>query len=157
MPGFVNQIAIETMHITQHTDYALRVLIYLGTNTDRLVTIREISERFDVSNSHLMKVVNQLIREKFVEGVRGKGGGLRLGCAAGAIVVGDVVRRLEHDMELVECFGEGCSCLLDPDCKLKSTLANALRAFLQVLDQVTLSDLLGAPETKLLQVIRRFG
>ncbi|PKO88634.1 MAG: BadM/Rrf2 family transcriptional regulator [Betaproteobacteria bacterium HGW-Betaproteobacteria-12] len=141
------------MHITQHTDYGLRVLIYLGTNTDRLVTIREVSECFGVSNSHLMKVVNQLIREKFVEGVRGKGGGLRLGCAAAAISVGDVVRRLERDMTLVECFGEGCNCLLDPTCKLKSTLANALQAFQSVLDQVTLADLLVVPETK---VLRRF-
>lgn len=145
------------MHITQHTDYGLRVLIYLGTNTDRLVTIREISECFDVSNSHLMKVVNHLIREKFIEGVRGKGGGVRLERAAGEIVVGDVVRRLEQGWELVECFGEGCSCLLDPNCKLKSTLANALQAFLRVLDQVTLADLLGTPEAKLLQVIRRIG
>lgn len=145
------------MHITQHTDYALRVLIYLGTNPDRLVTIREISERFDVSNSHLMKVVSQLIREKFVEGTRGKGGGLRLGCAAEAIVVGDVVRRLEHDMELAECFGKGCSCILDPSCKLKSALAQALQAFLRELDQITLADLLGAPETRLLRVIQRVG
>ena len=145
------------MHITQHTDYALRVLIYLGTNPDRLVTIREISARFDVSNSHLMKVVNQLIREKIVAGTRGKGGGLRLGRAAEAIVVGDVVRRLEPDMELVACFGEGCSCLLDPNCKLKSALARALQAFLGELDQLTLVDLLGTPETKLLQVIHRIG
>lgn len=145
------------MHITQHTDYALRVLIYLGSNTDRVVTIREISACFDISRSHLMKVVNQLIREKFVLGTRGNGGGLRLGCAAAAIVVGDVVRRVEPDMKLVECFAEGCSCLLDPNCKLKSTLANALQAFLRELDQVTLADLLGAPETKLLQVIRRFN
>ena len=145
------------MHITQHTDYALRVLIHLGSNTDRVVTIREISACFDISRSHLMKVVNQLIREKFVIGTRGNGGGLRLGCAAAAIVVGDVVRRVEPDMKLVECFGEGCNCILDPNCKLKSTLANALQAFLRALDQVTLADLLGTPETKLLQVIRRIN
>lgn len=143
------------MHITQHTDYALRVLIYLGSNTDRLVTIREIAERFDISRTHLMKVVNRLISEKFVEGIRGNGGGLRLGCAAASIIVGDVVRRVERDMELVECFAEGCNCILDPNCKLKSTLQNALQAFLRVLDQVTLADLLDTPETHLLQVLWR--
>lgn len=145
------------MHITQHTDYALRVLIYLGSNPDRLVTIREISERFDVSRTHLMKVVNQLIQNKFVEGIRGNGGGLRLARAANSIVVGDVVRRVECTMELVECFAEGCNCILDPNCKLKSTLANALHAFMRVLDQVTLADLLDMPDTKLLHVIRRIN
>ena len=82
------------MYITQHTDYALRALIYLGTNDDRLVTIQEIAERFDVSRNHLMKVVNALIRAGFVEGVRGKGGGLRLARAPREIGVGDVLRQM---------------------------------------------------------------
>jgi Rrf2 family nitric oxide-sensitive transcriptional repressor len=141
------------MHITQHTDYALRVLIYLGTNDDRLVTIQEISERFVVSRNHLMKVVNQLIRAGFVEGVRGKGGGLRLGRAAAEIGVGDVVRRMERGMELVECFGSDCSCILDPSCKLKVALSDALAAFLKVLDGVTLADLLGRSEHAILRFL----
>lgn len=142
------------MHITQHTDYALRALIYLGTNTDRLVTIQEISERFDVSRNHLMKVVNQLIRAGFVEGVRGKGGGLRLARPAAEIGVGEVVRRMERGMELVECFGSGCNCILDPSCKLKVALSKALAAFLEVLDGVTLADLLGKSERSILKFLR---
>ena len=139
------------MHITQHTDYALRVLIHLGVNTDRLVTIAEISERFDISRSHLMKVVNQLVREGFVDGVRGKGGGLRLARHAREISVGDVVRHMERAMELVECFGADSKCLLDPACRLKGVLASALDAFLAELDRVTLEQLLGNAEAGLLQ------
>lgn len=145
------------MHITQHTDYGLRVLIYLGTNPDRLVTIAEISERFDVSRSHLMKVVNQLVREGFVEGLRGKGGGLRLARAAASIRVGAVVRQLERGMELVECFGAHNACLLDPGCRLKGVLAGALAAFMQHLDDFTLADLLGKPEQRLLHAARRIA
>lgn len=141
------------MHITQHTDYALRVLIYLGENTERLATISEISERFEISRSHLMKVVNQLVREGFVHGLRGKGGGLRLAREAASIRIGDVVLRMERDMDLVECFGEGSKCLLDPGCKLKSALSNALKAFLASLDEVTLADLLGTPKTRTLHQI----
>ena len=66
------------MHVTQHTDYGSRLLTYLGANSERQVIIGEISERFDISRSHLMKVANQLVRDGFVEGIRGKGGGLRL-------------------------------------------------------------------------------
>ncbi len=142
------------MHITQHTDYALRALIYLGTNADRLVTIQEISERFDVSRNHMMKVVNALIRAGFVEGVRGKGGGLRLGRPPSEIVVGEVVRLMEPGMELVECFGGGCNCILDPACKLKVGLSNALAAFLKVLDALTLADLLGRSERNILKFTR---
>lgn len=141
------------MYITQHTDYALRALIYLGTNAERLVTIQEISERFAVSRNHLMKVVNALIRAGFVEGVRGKGGGLRLARAPGEIIVGAVVRQMEPGMCLVECFGSGCQCILDPDCKLKVGLARALAAFLQVLDEMTLADLVGKSERSILKFL----
>ncbi|MDQ5905185.1 MAG: Rrf2 family transcriptional regulator, nitric oxide-sensitive transcriptional repressor [Pseudomonadota bacterium] len=141
------------MYITQHTDYALRALIYLGTNADRLVTIQEISERFDVSRNHLMKVVNALIRAGFVEGVRGKGGGLRLARVPREIVVGAVVREMEPGMDLVECFGSGCQCILDPSCKLKVILSDALAAFLKVLDDMSLADLLGKSERSILKFL----
>jgi len=142
-----------TMYITQHTDYALRALIYLGTSGDRLVTIQEIAERFGVSRNHLMKVVNALIRAGFVEGLRGKGGGLRLARAPGEIIVGAVVRQMEPGMCLVECFGSGCQCILDPDCKLKVGLARALAAFLQILDEMTLADLVGKSERSILKFL----
>jgi Rrf2 family transcriptional regulator, nitric oxide-sensitive transcriptional repressor len=142
------------MHITQHTDYGLRLLTYLGANGERQVTIAEISERFDISRSHLMKVANQLVRDGFVEGTRGKGGGLRLARAPAEINIGAVVRRMERGMELVECFGHDSRCLLTPNCRLKGVLAKALDAFLAVLDEVSLADLLGKPQKQLLHFVR---
>ena len=73
------------MNITQHTDYALRVLMYLGAVPERRVTIKEVAERFDISRSHLMKIVTELVAKGFVDGARGKGGGLRLARAASEI------------------------------------------------------------------------
>ena len=142
------------MRITQHTDYALRVLMYVGGNPDRLVTIAEIAERFAISRTHLMKVVNQLVREGFLHGQRGKGGGLRLGMKPGEIRVGDVIRHMEPDLNLVECFGNSSACLIDRGCRLKCALLEALDAFLAVLDRYTLADLLGNPGTlRLLTVV----
>ena len=54
-------------------------------------------------------------------------------------------------MHLVECFGWGCQCLLDPDCKLKVALTRALAAFLEVLDEMTLADLVGQHERRILK------
>ena len=143
------------MHITQHTDYALRLLSYLGAERERPVTIAEISERFGISRSHLMKVANQLVRDGFVEGLRGKGGGLRLAREPEQITIGAVVRRMERGLELVECFGEHNTCVLNPACRLKGVLGEALEAFLMVLDQVTLSDMLGPPQHMLLRALAR--
>ena len=131
------------MRITQHTDYALRVLMYVGGNPDRLVTIAEIAERFAISRTHLMKVV----RDGFLHGQRGKGGGLRLGMKAEEIRVGEVLRNMETDLNLVECFDADGACLVDRGCRLKRALNEALDAFLAVLDRYTLKDLLDSPAT----------
>ena len=133
------------MNITQHTDYALRVLIYLGACPERRVTIKEVSERFDISRSHLMKIVNRLVTDGFVDGLRGKGGGLRLKRRPDDIGVGEVVRRMEPGFDLVDCFQDESSCLLSSGCRLKKALRDALEAFLASLDEVTLADLLVNP------------
>lgn len=140
------------MNITQHTDYALRLLIYLGACPERRVTIKEVAERFDISRSHLMKVVNELVTEGFVDGARGKGGGLRLARAPEEIGLGEVVRRMEPGFELVECFGAHSHCLLNPGCLLKSALSDALKAFLAALDRVSLADLI-VPRMELRQTL----
>ena len=131
------------MNITQHTDYALRVLMYLGACPERRVTIKEVAERFDISRSHLMKIVTELVAKGFVDGARGKGGGLRLARASSEIGLGNVVRQLEPSLALVECFGTQSHCLLDPACQLKGALDSALQAFLAALDRVSLADLVG--------------
>ncbi len=140
------------MRLTTYTDFSLRVLTYLGLRADRLATIHEIATAYGVSQNHLMKVVNQLGHAGFVETVRGRNGGLRLARAPAAIRVGDVVRRMEDDFQLVACFGgndesgRGGGCVIAPDCRLAGAFDEALHAFLAVLDRYTLADLLAAPD-----------
>lgn len=130
------------MHITQHTDFALRLLIYLGACPERRVTVREVSERFGISRSHLMKIVNQLVNDGFLDGARGKGGGLSLKRRPDEIAVGEVVRRMEPGFDLVECFRPDSNCLLSSGCRLKGAFSDALKAFLSSLDGVSLHDLI---------------
>ena len=63
------------MRLTNFTDYTLRALIYLALTEGRLATIAEISEHYDISEAHLMKVVHHLGIAGDVETIRGKGGG----------------------------------------------------------------------------------
>jgi Rrf2 family nitric oxide-sensitive transcriptional repressor len=73
------------MHITRYTDYSLRVLIYLAEQGDRLATIQEIADRYEISKNHLMKVVHQLNKKGYIETIRGKKGGMRLHMAPNEI------------------------------------------------------------------------
>ncbi|QQP91124.1 Rrf2 family transcriptional regulator [Skermanella sp. TT6] len=149
------------MRLTTYTDYSLRVLIYLGVRKEELVTIKQISDHYGISNNHLLKVVHQLGLMGFVETVRGRNGGLRLARPAAQIVIGDVVRKMEQDMALVQCFdGEAAAgCRIVPACVLKGALGRALQAFLGVLDQYTLAQLVEPRErlAELLQLDRAAG
>lgn len=143
------------MHITRYTDYSLRMLIYLAVEGDRLATIQEIADSYDISKNHLMKVAHQLHRKGYIETVRGKNGGLRLHRAPADINIGVLVRETEHDLNLVECFSPKGSCAITPVCGLKSIFAEALKAFLATLDQYTLEDVLaGQHKPQLLRLLR---
>lgn len=143
------------MRLTHQTDYGLRMLMQLAVNTDSLVTISEVSERYNISKNHLMKVAQLLVHEGVVESVRGRNGGLRLARPAQDVNIGAITRTMERSSVLVECFpgGRG-ACLISPACRLKGVLANALEAFYAVLDEVTLLDLvtLNTPLQDLLEM-----
>lgn len=130
------------MRLTVHSDYALRVLMYLGARKGELATIEEIAKAYAISENHLMKVVNRLGRHGFVETQRGRGGGIRLGHAAESVTIGQVLRAVEEDFQIVECFGSSNVCRISDSCRLKHALRRALNAFLAELDEWTLADIL---------------
>lgn len=134
------------MRLTRYTDYSFRVLIYLAVRPDGFGTVQDVSEAYGISRNHLMKVVQELNRRGYVDTVRGKGGGMHLCRPAADIGIGQVVRDMESDLALVECFGSGNRCVITPECTLKNVLADALGSFLAVLDRYTLADLVADPE-----------
>ena len=128
--------------MTVYTDYALRLLMYVALKNEGLVTIQEVATAYGISRNHLMKVAYDLGRFGFLETVRGRGGGLRLARAPEKIGLGEVVRRMEEDFTLVECFAKNSSnCLIEGPCRLQPVLGDALKAYLGVLDRYSLADL----------------
>jgi Rrf2 family transcriptional regulator, nitric oxide-sensitive transcriptional repressor len=131
------------MRLTLHTDYALRVLMYVGVKEDPLSTIPEIVEHFDISRGHVMKVVHHLGRLGYLETIRGKGGGIRLARKPSQINVGAVVRDMEEELAVLGCLqGNEGYCRIEQCCVLRSALRDATNAFLAALDRYTLADLI---------------
>ena len=132
------------MRLTFYSDYSLRILMYCAQADGRLVTIQDIADAYRISKNHLMKVAHELGRMGYLETVRGRGGGLRLARPAGKIGLGEVVRAVEGDFALVECFDPATNqCPIIPACRLKGALGKALKAYFAVLDEYTLADLAG--------------
>jgi Rrf2 family nitric oxide-sensitive transcriptional repressor len=140
------------MKLTRFTDYSLRVLIYLGLKDNGRVTIREISDAYGISRNHLMKVVSLLTRMGYLDARRGPGGGIALSRPPVEIILADVIRDMEDDLNLVECFCDGGTCVIKPMCKLKTALNQALLAYLETLERYTLLDLL-KPRKQLIEVL----
>ncbi len=131
------------MQLTHYTDYALRTLIYLAASEDG-ATVAQISEAYDISRNHLVKVAHHLGKLGYVHTTRGKSGGLRLAMEPKDINVGELVEKVEPNFTLVECFQEsGGHCVISPVCTLKGVLARAERAFKAELSQYTLADIVG--------------
>ena len=131
------------MRLTTLTDYALRLLMYVAQQPDRLCTIAEVAQVYGISEAHLMKVTHLLGQQGWITTVRGKGGGMRLAHAPAQINLGAVVRGVEPDFALVECFATGNNqCTLTGDCRLAGMLQGALHSFMAHLDGFTLADLM---------------
>jgi len=133
------------MRLTDYTDYSLRVILYLAVREEGLATIQDISDAYNISKNHLMKVVQRLGELGWVETVRGRRGGLRLARHTESLTVGQVVRATETDFALVGCFpderGSQRHCVIQPQCQLKSVFEAAREAFLAELDRHRIVDL----------------
>ena len=129
------------MRMTQHTDYAIRMLIYLAGHPDRLCTVSDVAIAYRLSRNHLLKVALRLRRMGVITTMRGRSGGIRLAREPREINLGALVRWTEEDFSLVECMqGQGGACVISPVCRVKGMFQEALEAYLAVLDRYTLAD-----------------
>lgn len=128
------------MQLTKHTDYAFRVLIYLAMQPDnQLATIQEIATYFDISRSHMMKIVQKLVNAGFVDSTRGKQGGIKLGQATQEINLRTIIDLMEATLKPVDCTSQPCR--LNPGCSLKTILFTGQQQYMDYIGQYTLADL----------------
>ncbi|SMY10080.1 RrF2 family transcriptional regulator [Flavimaricola marinus] len=129
------------MRLTSFTDYGLRMLMRMAGAPDRAHSTAEMADEFGLSRNHLSKIMQRLSAAGVVETRRGGGGGARLAKPASDIPLGALIKLLEEDQPMVECFSTGNACTLDGSCGLKARLRVAETAFLESLDRSTLADI----------------
>lgn len=163
------------MRLTHYSDYALRSLMYLAVKPEPqvLANISDIADSYHISKSHLTKIIHQLAKLGYIESIRGKNGGIRLARAPKDINLGVLIKQIEPDFELVECFGKRplsdenntdnisaanlkklslipiedivdeykSGCVISPVCHLKGIFFEAMTAFIRVLENYTIADI----------------
>jgi Rrf2 family transcriptional regulator, nitric oxide-sensitive transcriptional repressor len=129
------------MRLTVHTDYSLRLLIYLAAKRDARATVDEVAVAYGISRDHVAKVAHRLGLDGHVATVRGRGGGLRLARPPEEINIGALVRQVEPDIALVPCMAPvNAPCRIGRCCVLRRAMQEALDAFLDTLDGYSLAD-----------------
>lgn len=133
------------MQLTKHTDFSLRVLIFLSLQEDSsLVTIDDIASNFRILKNHLTKVVHQLAKQGFIKTLRGKNGGICLAHSPDRMNLGEIIKAMEANIEVVNC--ETPTCPLVNHCELKGILNEAQQAFFTTLEQYSLADITKHPQ-----------
>ena len=141
------------MQLTLFSDYALRMLMYLGMRRGEVVPIVEISDAFGVSRHYMLKVMNELVQLGYIEAVRGRGGGVRLVKRPIDVRLGRLICKTEPDRGVLDCVEDATvDCPIVSACKLRKVFGEAQREFYRVLDEYTLADLIDRP-TRLVKLL----
>ena len=129
------------MKLNKATSHALRVLVGCARADGGLQKVADLSADLGLTQQNTFKIVHLLSRAGFVEGERGRYGGVRLKNAPSKIRVGDVVRAMESlpDSEHADSdTAGGHGAMFD----------EAFEAFVSVLNQTTIADMLAARHAK---------
>jgi Rrf2 family nitric oxide-sensitive transcriptional repressor len=132
----------DGLKLTSYTNYALRTLQIAALRSPALARVDDVVKVHGMARPHVAKIVHELGRAGYLQTVRGRGGGFRLGRPADEIIVGNVVRLTEGPLHVVECFNPDTNtCPLIGICKLSRAIHAATNAFMAVLDDLTLADI----------------
>lgn len=134
------------MQLTQFTDYTLRALIYIALRKE-MCKIQDITNAYNISNHHMVKIIHNLSKLGLIKTNRGRGGGISMAVSPTDINLGKIITQLESNFDLVPCFNkEKSNCCIAPVCKLKTILVEAKNAFINILNNYTLADILNNPQ-----------
>ncbi|MFT6071254.1 MAG: Rrf2 family nitric oxide-sensitive transcriptional repressor [Bacteriovoracaceae bacterium] len=128
------------MYLTKKTDFSFRVLIYLKRTSER-VKVSEVSSYFNISENHVQKISNDLHSLGLIDTFRGPSGGMLIKEETLELSIDELVKKLEVNLDIVECFSPGSTCTIDGQCRLKGVLKSAQNAFFDVLHDYKLKDL----------------
>ena len=129
------------MLISTKGRYALRVLIDMAEHSgNEYIKLKDIAERQEISEKYLESIVKQLVVNKIVTGLRGKGGGYKLSKAPDEIKVGDILRIMEGSLAPVACL-EDAPCPRTAECRTLEFWRGLDETIRRYTDSFTVADL----------------
>ena len=140
------------LRFTKRADYGLMAIHYIAVHEDGgAVSAKRIAEEFAIPPELLAKILQRLARERLIVSQNGPKGGYALARRPSEITVGDVVRALEGPINIVSCL-EDSECPQIERCTLRRPVQKIQAAISQMLDTMSLAELVGDDVPALLEI-----
>jgi len=130
------------VQLTMSSDYALRAMLQIASeNSDKIVSINQISRKWNIPEKFLRKIIPVLAQSGFIRSFRGNGGGVQLAIPADQITPKDVIEAVEGPIALNRCVNGTNICGHDSWCPVHTLWLEAQNQLVSVLSSKTLADL----------------
>jgi Rrf2 family protein len=137
------------MRISTKGRYALHLMLDLAiNNTGEPVSLKDIARRQEISDKYLEQIISVLNKAGYVKSVRGAQGGYILTRKPAEYTVGMILRLTEGSLAPVSCVEENNSCEKMSDCVTVMIWKRLNEAINEVVDSITLEDLVDAEMQK---------
>ena len=128
------------MKLSSKTHYGLLACYFLGINyPDTAVPASALENYISVSGKYLEKIMRMISSRNIVKAERGASGGYFLAKSPENISVGEIVRALEDDMEIIECVKTDKACKCCPTSKVWKKLYAGING---ILDDISVKDMI---------------
>ncbi|MCI8858588.1 MAG: RrF2 family transcriptional regulator [Lachnospiraceae bacterium] len=132
------------MRISTKGRYALRLMLDLALAENQVVRLKDVAARQGISLKYLEQIISVLQKCGYVKSMRGPGGGYMLAQKPEQYTVGMILRQIEGSLAPVACLdGEENDCVRQESCVTLRLWKMLYEAINDVVDQVTLADLVG--------------
>lgn len=137
------------MKLSTRARYGVRAVLELAANQGKEpLRIKTIAHRQDISVKYLEQLMTVLKSAGFVRSIRGSRGGYILAKAANQIKLSDIFNALEGPVTTVECLENENYCAKVADCVARQVWAEVQHAIMNVLQSMTLQDLVDRANDK---------
>ncbi|MBK8453713.1 MAG: Fe-S cluster assembly transcription factor [Thiofilum sp.] len=136
------------MKLSTKGRYAVTAMLDLALHDHKgPVTLADISNCQGISLSYLEQLFARLRKEGLVEGVRGPGGGYRLGRPANQITIAQIIDAVDEKIDATRCQG-GPGCHGGEKCLTHQLWADLSDQLYKFLDDLTLANFVSRPEVR---------
>jgi len=137
------------MKLSTRSRYGTRLMLKLALNYQKgPISLKDIAQQEEISEKYLSQLVIPLRASGLIYSLRGFQGGYQLSKSPSQISIKDIVQALEGNISPVECVKNPSICSKADDCSVRDIWGNLYKKIHEVLDSVSLKDLLESKELK---------